>query len=76
MQSEGIYQVREEMALTLRDVFARRTRLEILDWEAVLEALPMVADLMAQELGWTTEQKQQQIDEYTTQLQSFIKSAQ
>lgn len=76
IQAEVIYQVREEMALTLRDVFARRTRLEILDWEAVLEALPIVADLMAQELGWTSAQKQQQIDEYTAQLQSFIRSAQ
>lgn len=75
IQAEVIYQVREEMAMTVRDVLARRIRLEIMDWEATQEALPMVASLMAQELGWTPSQKQQQIDDYQAQLQLFMKSA-
>lgn len=76
IQAEVIYQVREEMACTLRDVLARRMRLEIMDWEAAQEAVPIVADLMAQELGWTQAQKQQQIKDYLLLLESFIKSAQ
>jgi glycerol-3-phosphate dehydrogenase len=75
IQAEVIYQVREEMAMTVRDVLARRIRLEIMDWEATQEALPIVANLMAQELGWTSAQKQQQIDDYQAQLQLFMKSA-
>jgi len=75
IQAEVIYQVREEMAITVRDVLARRIRLEIMDWEATQEALPIVASLMAQELGWTSEQKQQQIEDYQAQLQSFMKAA-
>jgi glycerol-3-phosphate dehydrogenase len=75
IQAEVIYQVREEMAMTVRDVLARRIRLEIMDWEATQEALPVVAELMAQELGWTLAQKQQQMDDYQTQLQSFRKAA-
>lgn len=75
IQAEVIYQVREEMACTLRDVLARRMRLEIMDWEAAQEAVPVVANLMAQELGWTQEQKQQQTDDYLRLLQSFIQSA-
>ncbi len=75
IQAEVIYQVREEMAVTVRDVLARRIRLEIMDWEATQEALPIVAELMAQELGWTPAQKQQQIDEYQALLQSFIDTA-
>jgi glycerol-3-phosphate dehydrogenase len=63
------------MAITVRDVLARRIRLEIMDWEATQEALPIVASLMAQELGWTSEQKQQQIEDYQAQLQSFMKAA-
>lgn len=74
IQAEVIYQVREEMALTLRDVLARRMRLEIMDWEATVEAVPMVSELMAQELGWDEAQKQQQIEEYTALLQSFVKA--
>jgi len=76
IQAEVIYQVREEMAMTLRDVLARRTRLEIMDWEATQEATPVVADLIAQELGWNQAQKQQQIDEYTGLIESFINSSQ
>ncbi|NBB18864.1 FAD-dependent oxidoreductase [Runella sp. CRIBMP] len=75
IQAEVIYQVREEMACTLRDVLARRMRLEIMDWEATQEAVPVVANLMAQELGWTQAHKQKQIDEYLQLVQSFIKSA-
>jgi len=75
IQAEVIYQVREEMACTLRDVLARRMRLEIMDWEATQEAVPVVANLMAQELGWTQAHKQKQIDEYLQLLQSFVKSA-
>ncbi|MFN8349451.1 MAG: FAD-dependent oxidoreductase [Spirosomataceae bacterium] len=75
IQAEVIYQVREEMALTLRDVLARRIRLEIMDWEATREALPTVADLMAQELGWSPAQKQQQINDYQAMVQSFMKAA-
>ncbi len=76
IQAEVIYQVRQEMAHTLRDVLARRMRLEIMDWEATQEAVPVVANLMAQELGWTPAQKQQQIDDYLGLLASFVKSAQ
>jgi glycerol-3-phosphate dehydrogenase len=75
IQAEVIYQVREEMAMTLRDVLARRIRLEIMDWEATLEALPTVAELMAQELKWTPAQKQQQIDDYQAMVQLFMKAA-
>ncbi|MEZ4902921.1 MAG: FAD-dependent oxidoreductase [Spirosomataceae bacterium] len=76
IQAEVIYQVREEMAFTLRDVLARRIRLEIMDWEATQEAIPVVANLMAQELGWSQSQKQQQIEAYLQLIRSFIKSSQ
>jgi glycerol-3-phosphate dehydrogenase len=44
------------------DVLARRTRLSFLDAQAALDALPRVADIMAEELNWTRAQKRQQID--------------
>lgn len=43
-------QVREEMATSLEDVLARRTRHLILDPRATLEAAPRVAALLAREL--------------------------
>lgn len=48
---EVIWGVREEMARTVDDVLARRTRSLILDARAAAEAAPAVAGLLAQELG-------------------------
>lgn len=57
--AEVIYVVRYELALTLADVLARRTRIAMLG--VVLDCVETVADLMAHELGWDDEQKAQQI---------------
>ncbi|MBM3840214.1 MAG: glycerol-3-phosphate dehydrogenase/oxidase [Verrucomicrobia bacterium] len=57
---EVVWAVRHEMARTVEDVLARRTRALILDARASLEAAPHVAALMAKELGrderWVAEQ--------------------
>ena len=69
--SEVIYAVRYEMALSLRDVLARRLRLEILDWEATLTAISRVADLMKKELNWPDTFARQEIKIYTGQIERF-----
>ncbi|TID13710.1 Tethering factor for nuclear proteasome sts1 [Venturia nashicola] len=46
------YAVRHEYAERAVDVLARRTRLAFLNAQAALEALPMVIDLMGEELKW------------------------
>jgi glycerol-3-phosphate dehydrogenase len=48
---EVVWAVREEMARTVDDVLARRSRSLILNARAAAEAAPIVADLMAEELG-------------------------
>ena len=52
VDGEVRYAVRHEYAQTAVDVLARRTRLAFLNAQAALEALPMVIDLMAEELKW------------------------
>lgn len=49
--AEVVWAVREEMAMTVEDVLARRVRLLFLDAVAAMEAAPDVARLMAAELG-------------------------
>lgn len=49
--AEVIWAVREEMARTVEDVLARRTRALLLDARAAAECAPAVAGLMAAELG-------------------------
>jgi glycerol-3-phosphate dehydrogenase len=50
--AEVLYAVREEMAVHLGDVLARRTRAAIQDARAAIGAAAAVAGIMAGELGW------------------------
>jgi glycerol-3-phosphate dehydrogenase len=63
---EVIWAVRYEMARTVEDVLARRTRALFLDARAAIEAAPAVASLVAKELGrsdvWRDRDLQQFVD--------------
>ncbi len=50
-KSEVIWSVRNEMARTVEDVLSRRTRALLLDARASMAAAPVVAQLIAEELG-------------------------
>lgn len=47
-----VWAARHELARTVEDVLARRTRALLLDARASMEAAPRVAELLAQELGF------------------------
>ncbi|MBA4184149.1 MAG: glycerol-3-phosphate dehydrogenase/oxidase [Acidobacteria bacterium] len=49
--AEIVWAVRFEMAQTLEDILARRTRVLFLDAKAAIEIAPHVAEIMAAELG-------------------------
>jgi glycerol-3-phosphate dehydrogenase len=52
VKAEVIWAARHEMARTVEDTLARRTRALFLNSRAALAMAPAVADLMASELGW------------------------
>ena len=52
---EVVWAARYEMARTVEDVLARRTRALLLDARAAMEAAPTVAGLLARELGRSDE---------------------
>jgi len=52
VKAEVIWAARHEMARTVEDTLARRTRALFLNARAALAMAPAVADLMASELGW------------------------
>ena len=52
VKAEVIWAVRNEMARTVEDILARRTRALFLNARAALAMAPSVADLTALELGW------------------------
>jgi glycerol-3-phosphate dehydrogenase len=57
IDGEVRYAVRSEYAQTAVDVLARRTRLSFLNVQAALDALPVVIDLMGEELHWNQTRK-------------------
>lgn len=75
IKAEVVYQVREEMAVTLRDVLARRWRLELADWQLTAQLTPQIADLMAIELNWSDAYRSEQIRAYQDLLATFMAQA-
>jgi Glycerol-3-phosphate dehydrogenase len=68
--AEIAYAAEHEMAVHLRDFMARRIRLEIVDWNACGQAVPIVARYMAETLGWSAEEKTRQTAEYLAYLRN------
>jgi glycerol-3-phosphate dehydrogenase len=55
-------------------VLARRIGLQFFSWELAMEAAPVVAQLLARELGWTEQHKQQAIYEYVSKIERSLEA--
>ncbi len=64
LRAEAVYAARAEMATTLEDVLARRTRAHLFDRPASAAAAPAVAELLASELGWDGAETARQLAAY------------
>ncbi|KAL7811195.1 glycerol-3-phosphate dehydrogenase [Trichoderma aethiopicum] len=60
IEAEIRHGARSEAACTAADLISRRLRLAFLDVENALRALPRVIDVMAEELKWSNDRKQQE----------------
>lgn len=70
--AEIIYHVRYEMAKTIEDTLARRTRALFLDAKAAIEVAPLVAKLMAKELNKENIWIDKQLKEFYEVAKNFI----
>ncbi|WP_331716491.1 glycerol-3-phosphate dehydrogenase C-terminal domain-containing protein [Propionibacterium freudenreichii] len=70
LAAEVVYAARHEMAHTVDDVLARRTRLRLFARDASDGAARRVAGLMAPELGWTPQQVDHQVAAYHEAIQT------
>jgi glycerol-3-phosphate dehydrogenase len=62
--AEVVWAVRQEMARTIDDVLARRTRALVLNARAAIDAAPRVAAVMAAELGRDAAWQEQQLADF------------
>jgi glycerol-3-phosphate dehydrogenase len=64
LKAEVVWAARQEMARTVEDVLARRTRALLLDSSAAIEAAPQVAEILAKELHRDAAWQQTQIEAF------------
>ncbi|MFZ3340502.1 MAG: glycerol-3-phosphate dehydrogenase/oxidase [Terriglobales bacterium] len=72
LKAEVVFAVRHEMAHTVEDVLARRTRALFLNARAALEMAPAVADLMARELAWSETNKANQVETFRNVAANYL----
>lgn len=73
--AQAAYAVRAEMARTLEDVLARRTRALLLDARAAMRAAPVVARIVARELGRDDAWAEDQVRRFVTLAQRHYLAA-
>jgi glycerol-3-phosphate dehydrogenase len=72
VKAEVVFAARHEMARTVEDVLARRTRALFLNARAALEMAPVVADLMSQELAWSDMDKANQVKAFRDVAANYL----
>jgi glycerol-3-phosphate dehydrogenase len=72
--AEVVWSTRVEMARTVEDVLARRTRALFLNARAALAMAPRVAELMARELGRDDAWRASQVAEFTELAKGYLLS--
>jgi len=71
-RAEVRHAVRKEMAATLTDVLERRARIALFETNAAREVAPVVAELMARELGWKAERVATELESFARQCESRL----
>lgn len=70
--AEVLWAVRHEMARTVEDVLARRTRALLLDARASMDAAPQVAAMLARELGRDAAWRDRQVHAYRALARGYL----
>jgi len=72
IKAEIVWAIKNEMAVNIEDILARRTRILFLDAKAAIEAAPTVAQLMAKELNYNDDWKQQQVNGFIALSKQYL----
>jgi glycerol-3-phosphate dehydrogenase len=70
--AEVVWAIKEEMAMTLEDVLARRLRLLFLDTRIAMEVAPPVARLMAIKMGKDAAWENQQVETFLQIAKGYL----
>ena len=71
IEAEVEYAANNEYAVTVKDMLTLRMRLAYLNSEAAKHAIPRVAELMGDALGWSSRERKRQIEEAKKYIGEF-----
>lgn len=71
-KAQVVWAVKNEYARTVEDVLARRTRALFLDAKESIRMAPIVADIIAQQLGYDSEWKTVEVQKFTELAQGYL----
>ena len=72
LKAEVVWAAQQEMARTVEDILARRTRALFLNARAAVEMAPSVAELMAPELNWDESARARQLTAFRDVASNYI----
>jgi glycerol-3-phosphate dehydrogenase len=75
IQAEIVYGIRNEMAMSVEDILARRIGLQFYSWSVAARAAPVVGAYLARELGWTPDQELKAVEEYVKKISRLMEVA-
>jgi glycerol-3-phosphate dehydrogenase len=75
LRAEVLFAIRDEMAISIEDVLARRLGVQTHSWKAAIEAAPVVADILAHELGWSETIKNEALARYDMKIRGLMQKA-
>ena len=70
LQAEAVYAATHEGARHVHDVLTRRTRISIEAWDRGVSAVPVVAKLMGDVLGWSDAQRENEVRHYIARVEA------
>ena len=72
IRAEVVYAVREELAVTIEDVLARRLGVQFYTWRGARDAAATVGAILGAELGWTDDQTQSSVNTYVSYINRLL----
>lgn len=69
VKAEVVYAARCELARTVDDVLSRRTRMRLFARDRSVVAAPVVAELLARELGLSASEQEKQVSDYVAAIE-------
>jgi len=74
LRAEIVFAIREEMAQSIEDILARRIGIQVYDWRLTIQAAPVVAFHLAQELGWSPLETHHALELYTSKVNRMLET--